>query len=59
MRYWLDTGIDGLRLGMTPYLTERDGTSSKNLPEAHQVLRRTRAELDAYYLDHMLLAETN
>ncbi|WP_039700284.1 alpha-amylase family glycosyl hydrolase, partial [Pseudomonas aeruginosa] len=40
MRYWLDMGVDGLRLDAIPYLIERDGTSSENLPETHQVLKR-------------------
>lgn len=44
MRYWLDMGVDGLRLDAIPYLIERDGTSSENLPETHQVLKRIRAE---------------
>ena len=59
MRYWLDMGVDGLRLDAIPYLIERDGTSSENLPETHQVLKRIRAELDAHYPDRMLLAEAN
>jgi len=38
MRYWLDMGIDGLRLDAIPYLIERDGTKNENLPETHQFL---------------------
>jgi maltose alpha-D-glucosyltransferase / alpha-amylase len=37
MRYWLDMGIDGLRLDAIPYLIERDGTNNENLPETHQM----------------------
>ncbi|MCJ1887002.1 maltose alpha-D-glucosyltransferase [Pseudomonas sp. LA21] len=59
MRYWLDMGVDGLRLDAIPYLIEREGTSSENLPETHTVLKRIRAELDAHYPDRMLLAEAN
>lgn len=59
MRYWLDMGVDGLRLDAIPYLIEREGTSSENLPETHMVLKRIRAELDARYPDRMLLAEAN
>ncbi|MEB0076562.1 maltose alpha-D-glucosyltransferase [Pseudomonas sp. CCI3.2] len=59
MRYWLDMGIDGLRLDAIPYLIERDGTNNENLPETHQVLKRIRAEIDANYPDRMLLAEAN
>ena len=47
MRFWLDLGVDGLRLDAVPYLCERDGTNNENLPETHDVLRRIRAEIDA------------
>ncbi len=59
MRYWLDMGIDGLRLDAIPYLVERDGTNNENLPETHAVLKAIRAEIDANYPDRMLLAEAN
>ena len=59
MRFWLDMGVDGLRLDAIPYLIEREGTSSENLPETHTILKRIRAELDRRYEDKMLLAEAN
>ena len=59
MRFWLDLGVDGLRLDAIPYLIERDGTNNENLPETHVVLKKIRAELDAHYPDRMLLAEAN
>ena len=59
MRFWLDLGVDGLRLDAVPYLIERDGTSNENLPETHAVLKRIRSELDASFPDRMLLAEAN
>ncbi|MGE8497496.1 MAG: maltose alpha-D-glucosyltransferase [Pseudomonas sp.] len=59
MRFWLDMGVDGLRLDAIPYLIERDGTNNENLPETHVVLKRIRAELDARYPDRLLLAEAN
>ncbi|MCA0245960.1 MAG: maltose alpha-D-glucosyltransferase [Proteobacteria bacterium] len=59
MRFWLDLGIDGLRLDAVPYLVEREGTSNENLPETHEVLKRIRAEIDAAYPGRMLLAEAN
>jgi maltose alpha-D-glucosyltransferase / alpha-amylase len=59
MRFWLDMGVDGLRLDAIPYLIEREGTSSENLPETHQILKRIRSELDRQYEDKMLLAEAN
>jgi maltose alpha-D-glucosyltransferase / alpha-amylase len=59
MRFWLDMGVDGLRLDAVPYLVEREGTSNENLPETHAVLKRIRAELVGQYADRMLLAEAN
>ncbi|MDT8275002.1 maltose alpha-D-glucosyltransferase [Roseomonas mucosa] len=59
MRFWLDAGVDGLRLDAVPYLIERDGTSNENLPETHEVLKTLRRKLDEEYPDRMLLAEAN
>ncbi len=59
MHFWLDMGVDGLRLDAIPYLIERDGTSNENLPETHDILKKIRADLDASYPDRMLLAEAN
>ncbi len=59
MRFWLDMGVDGLRLDAVPYLVEREGTSNENLPETHTVIRRIRASLDAEYHGRLLLAEAN
>jgi maltose alpha-D-glucosyltransferase/alpha-amylase len=59
MRFWLDAGVDGLRLDAIPYLIERDGTNNENLPETHAVLKKIRAELDRVAPGRMLLAEAN
>jgi len=59
MRFWLDMGVDGLRLDAIPYLIERDGTNCENLPETHAILKEMRRELDARYKDRMFLAEAN
>ncbi len=59
LRFWLDIGVDGLRLDAVPYLCVREGTANENLPETHEVIRRIRAELDRHYGDRMLLAEAN
>ena len=58
MKRWLDIGVDGFRLDAIPYLCERDGTNNENLPETHAVIKKLRAELDAYGKG-MLLAEAN
>ncbi|MEC9483911.1 MAG: maltose alpha-D-glucosyltransferase, partial [Halomonas sp.] len=59
MEYWLDMGVDGLRLDAIPYLVEREGTNNENLPETHDVLKKIRAVIDERYPDRMLLAEAN
>ncbi|RZI42520.1 maltose alpha-D-glucosyltransferase [Herbaspirillum sp. HC18] len=59
MKYWLDVGVDGLRLDAVPYLIEREGTSNENLPETHAILKQIRAELDRSFPGRMLLAEAN
>ena len=59
MRFWLDLGVDGLRLDAVPYLVEREGTNNENLPETHAILKRIRAELDIVAPGKMLLAEAN
>ena len=59
MKFWLDLGVDGMRLDAVPYLIEREGTINENLPETHAILKRLRAELDGTYGDRMLLAEAN
>ncbi len=59
MRFWLDLGVDGLRLDAVPYLIERDGTNNENLPETHDVLKKIRVALDEYAPGKMLLAEAN
>ena len=45
--FWLDMGVDGLRLDAVPYLFEREGTNCENLPETHDVLKRLRTHIDA------------
>ncbi|HYC00535.1 MAG TPA: maltose alpha-D-glucosyltransferase [Candidatus Limnocylindrales bacterium] len=57
--FWMELGVDGLRLDAIPYLFEREGTNCENLPETHQFLKRLRAHVDARYQDRMLLAEAN
>jgi maltose alpha-D-glucosyltransferase/alpha-amylase len=59
MRYWLDMGVDGLRLDAIPYLVERDGTNCENLAETHAVIKGIRQEMDERYANRMILAEAN
>jgi len=59
MRFWLDVGVDALRLDAIPYLIEREGTINENLPETHEVLKQIRREVDKQYQGRVLLAEAN
>jgi maltose alpha-D-glucosyltransferase/alpha-amylase len=59
MYFWLDIGVDGLRLDAVPYLIEREGTNCENLKETHDILKRLRRSLDERYPDRALLAEAN
>jgi maltose alpha-D-glucosyltransferase/alpha-amylase len=59
MRFWLDMGVDGLRLDAIPYLVERDGTNCENLPETHVAIKQIRRAMDADYANRMILAEAN
>jgi len=59
MRYWLDVGVDALRVDAIPYLVEREGTSCENLSETHAVIKELRREIDTHYANRMILAEAN
>ncbi|HEY3806998.1 MAG TPA: maltose alpha-D-glucosyltransferase [Kofleriaceae bacterium] len=57
--FWLEMGVDGVRLDAVPYLYEREGTSCENLPETHAFLKKLRAHIDSKFKNRMLLAEAN
>jgi maltose alpha-D-glucosyltransferase/alpha-amylase len=57
--FWLQLGVDGLRLDAVPYLFEREGSSCENLPETHAFLKDLRRHVDGKFTDRMLLAEAN
>ena len=59
MRFWMDMGVDGLRLDAIPYLIERDGTSCENVPETHVKIKAIRTVIDAEYQNRLILAEAN
>ena len=59
MRFWLNQGVDGVRLDAIPYLCVREGTQNENLPETHAVIKQMRAVLDAHYPHCVFLAEVN
>lgn len=59
MRFWLDLGVDGMRLDAIPYLCVREGTQNENLPGTHAVIKQMRAVLDEHYPHCVFLAEVN
>ncbi len=59
MRFWLEAGVDGLRLDAVPYLCERDGTSNENLPETHAIVKILRAIVEHEFPGRIFLGEAN
>ncbi|MBW4517494.1 MAG: maltose alpha-D-glucosyltransferase [Timaviella obliquedivisa GSE-PSE-MK23-08B] len=57
--FWLEMGVDGLRMDAVPYLYEREGTNCENLPKTHDWLKQLRAHVDRKFPNRMLLAEAN
>jgi maltose alpha-D-glucosyltransferase/alpha-amylase len=57
--FWMEMGVDGLRLDAIPYLHEAEGTNCENLPQTHAFLKKLRAHVDEKYPNRMLLAEAN
>jgi maltose alpha-D-glucosyltransferase / alpha-amylase len=57
--FWLQRGVDGLRLDAVPYLYEREGTNCENLPETHAFLKKLRSHIDEHYENRLLIAEAN
>jgi len=57
--FWLEMGVDGLRMDAVPYLYEREGTNCENLPETHVFLKHLRKHVDEKFPNRMLLAEAN
>jgi len=59
VQFWIDQGVDGIRVDAPSYLYERDGTSCENLPETHAFLKRLRAFIEGYAPGTLLLSEAN
>jgi len=59
LNFWLEMGVDGLRLDAVPYLYEGSGTNCENLPETHTFLKELRRRVDQKFKSRMFLAEAN
>jgi maltose alpha-D-glucosyltransferase / alpha-amylase len=57
--FWLQMGVDGLRLSSVSFLFKREGTNCENLPEVHELLKSLRQYVDKNYPGKALIAETN
>lgn len=57
--FWMESGVDGLRLDAVPYLYERENTNCENLPETHMFLKKLRAHVEKKFRNKMFLAEAN
>jgi len=59
VRFWLDLGVDGLRLDAIPYLFESDEGNGEGEPPTHEYIKKLRAMVDRDYPGRILVAEAN
>ena len=59
LSFWMDKGLDGLRLDAIAYLFERDGIGGESLPETIEFVEKIRSFMDTHYPDAVLIAEAN
>ncbi len=57
--FWMEMGVDGVRLDAVPYLYEREGGNCENLPETHAYLKKLNEHVQSRFKNRMLLAEAN
>ncbi len=59
MEYWAAMGVNGFRIDAAAHLIKKEGTTSRDLPETHEILKRIRARLEKNYPEVILLAEAS
>ncbi|WP_213814784.1 maltose alpha-D-glucosyltransferase [Glaciihabitans sp. dw_435] len=59
VRFWMDLGVDGIRLDAIPYLFETEEGNGEGEPETHQFIRDLRTMIDRDYPGRILIAEAN
>ncbi|MET0992376.1 MAG: maltose alpha-D-glucosyltransferase [Lacisediminihabitans sp.] len=59
MRFWLDLGVDGIRLDAIPYLFESDEGNGEGEAPTHEYIKRIRQMFDDEYPGRIMIAEAN
>ena len=59
LSFWMDKGLDGLRLDAIAYLFERDELGGESLPETVEFVEKIRSFMDTHYPEAVLIAEAN
>jgi maltose alpha-D-glucosyltransferase/alpha-amylase len=59
MRFWLDLGVDGIRLDAIPYLFESDEGNGEGEAPTHEYIKRIRQMFDDEYPGRIMVAEAN
>ena len=59
VKFWLDLGVDGIRLDAIPYLFESEGGTGESEPPTHEYIKNLRAMMDVEYPGRILIAEAN
>jgi maltose alpha-D-glucosyltransferase/alpha-amylase len=59
VRFWLDIGVDGIRLDAIPYLFESEEGNGEGEPRTHEYIRKLRQMVDTDYPGRVLIAEAN
>ncbi len=59
MRFWLDLGVDGIRLDAIPYLFESEGGNGEGEAPTHDYIKRVRQMFDDEFPGRIMVAEAN
>jgi len=59
IRYWMDLGVDGIRLDAIPYLYESEEGNGEREAPTHDFIKRMREMVDRDYPGRILIAEAN
>ena len=59
IRYWMDLGVDGIRLDAIPYLYESEEGNGEGEAPTHDFIKRMREMVDRDYPGRILIAEAN